>query len=105
MEINCASCKYGHFIDNEPRLFCWGQREAPEVAPSGCCTSWKSKVATQSDLVRAMSDEGLAELIAEGCCRDLHCPTQFRTKNGLDCYSCWLDWLRSPVTKEEEPNV
>lgn len=54
-------------------------------------SSFKKKlVETNSDRIRAMTDEELAVLLQNSCCRpDLNdCPPKF------DCDECWLDWLK-----------
>lgn len=54
-------------------------------------------IRTNADRIRAMSNEELAELIAEGCCRNIDCPKEFIMADGLDCRGCWLHYLQSPV--------
>ena len=54
----------------------------------------EEKPLTNADRIRSMTDEELAELIADGCCRNIDCPDEFYMKDGLNCYGCWLDWLR-----------
>lgn len=50
---------------------------------------------TNADRIRAMTDEELAELCQNSCCREGYddCPTQFYG----DCEDCWLDWLKQEV--------
>ena len=45
---------------------------------------------TNSDRIRAMTDEELAKILNSGC------PQGGANCNGR-CGTCWLDWLRSPV--------
>lgn len=53
---------------------------------------------TNADRIRAMSDEELAAIYAV-CCPNgdrLNCG-KYYLHGGRDCFSCWLDWLKSPV--------
>ena len=55
----------------------------------------KVKPKTNSDRIRAMTDEELAKILNGGC-------PQGGAKCNGHCGLCWLDWLRSPV--EESPS-
>lgn len=59
---------------------------------------YRPPIATNADRIRAMTDEELAKLCQNSCCRAEYddCPTQFYD----DCVECWLDWL-----KQEEDNA
>lgn len=52
---------------------------------------------SNADRVRAMSDEKLAERFADACCRDYPCEDKYRMPDGMNCYRCWLDWLKEEV--------
>ena len=57
----------------------------------------KVKPKTNGDRIRAMTDEELAEVLADfivcqGCSPDDIC----------SCTNCWLKWLRSPVEESEK---
>lgn len=56
------------------------------------------KPMTNSDLIRAMTDEELAETYAGGCPNEdrLNCG-KYYLHGGRDCFNCWLDWLKAPV--------
>lgn len=56
------------------------------------------KPMTNSDLIRAMTDEELAETYAGGCPNGnrLNCG-KYYLHGGRDCFNCWLDWLKAPV--------
>ena len=60
------------------------------------------KVKTKADVIRAMSDEELAEWLAspgmmQWCPRSGPCPAE------VECDDCWAEWLKKPA--EEEANV
>lgn len=73
-----------------------------ECAVDENCGLFVDKPMTNSDLVRAMTDEGLAETYAGGCPNGdrLNCG-KYYLHGGRDCFNCWLDWLKSPVEVEE----
>ena len=50
---------------------------------------------TNSDRIRAMSDEELAELIDRET--DSCAPTGDCEKMSRDCKACWLEWLQQPA--------
>lgn len=57
----------------------------------------KKVIATNGDLIRAMTDMQLAIFLGDiDCCNPGHC------KPGMYCGKCWLDWLRSPVEDGDE---
>ena len=54
------------------------------------------KPMTNGDRIRQMSDEELAEFIANDvvdCCNCKH-PRNGCTENDETCADCWLDWLK-----------
>lgn len=55
----------------------------------------KVKPKTNSDRIRAMTDEELAKIL------NGECPPGGAKCNGR-CGTCWLDWLRSPVEESHE---
>ena len=59
--------------------------------------SREKNVPTNGDKMRAMSDEELAERFADGCCRDYLCEDKYMMPDGINCYGCWLDWLKEEV--------
>ena len=66
----------------------------------GCCGDESCpdrKILTNADRIRNMTVEDLAMLLQPGCpirvCRDY--PPH-------DCYTCWLEWLKSPVEDLEK---
>jgi len=50
------------------------------------------------DVIRAMSDEELAEFMWAGCDNI----TQEACKRHAGCVDCWLDWLREDATDGEQ---
>lgn len=58
----------------------------------------KVKPKTNSDRIRAMTDEELAEYLSE-----VHyCPTTSPCDPTKNCNDCWAEWLRSPVEESEK---
>ena len=67
-----------------------------ENKPEKCATC---KPLTNGDKIRAMTDEELAEVLADFVAIQ-GCPTE-----GIccdTCTNCWLKWLRSPVEGSHE---
>lgn len=60
------------------------------VPPITACSKFEEKSKTNADLIRAMSDEELAEYL-DGMCHDLW---QMFVK---DPQKMWLDWLKQEV--------
>lgn len=54
----------------------------------------KVKPKTNSDRIRAMTDEELAKILNGGCPQGAKCNER--------CGTCWLDWLRSPLEESHE---
>lgn len=57
---------------------------------------------TNADKIKAMSDEKLAEILAEGCHNTRECPTICDPIYPFDeivesCEKCWLEWLKQEV--------
>lgn len=52
---------------------------------------------TNGDKIRAMTDEELAEMLADFVVRQGCSPDDSDT-----CTNCWLKWLRSPVEESEK---
>lgn len=62
------------------------------AAPCETCVHhdhWQTTVQTNADRIRAMTDEELAEFLAEYRCthKAPHCME-------ANCAQCWLEWLR-----------
>lgn len=64
---------------------------------------------TNSDRIRAMTDEELAELIGDNidcsiCKKEVFetttCPGSL-TADEKNCYGCWLDWLKKEVVAND----
>lgn len=53
---------------------------------------------TNYDRIISKTPEELAAVCADGCCRDIKCPDEFKNEDGLDCRGCWLDWLKQEAT-------
>ena len=62
-----------------------------EPCHEGPCPDYQSL--TNADFIRAMTDEELAVLLQNSCCRPdlMDCPQI------VDCEKCWLDWLKQEV--------
>lgn len=59
------------------------------------CPGWKSKVVTNADKIRAMTDEELAYWIM--------CPYDSPYCTGTDqCIECTLEWLKQPVVEVDD---
>ena len=63
------------------------------------CTGWKSKVVTNAQKIRAMSDEELADFIYRCEMNDIDYANTFCDLcNGkYECDQCRLDWLKQPA--------
>lgn len=64
----------------------------------------ETKLQTNADRIRAMSDEELAEFLAKRyvlCTRCFFKRTCSKDPIGV-CLECWLAWLRSPAESEGE---
>lgn len=48
---------------------------------------------SNSDRIRAMTDEELAEFMNNGC--DVIAPSENCTKAFYDCKYCWIEWLQA----------
>lgn len=48
---------------------------------------------TNADKIRAMTDEELAKILGNKCI----CPP---TRECVNCFDCWLEWLQQPVEGE-----
>jgi len=59
------------------------------------------KTQTNADRIRAMTDEELCEWIETHSCPDGACETLLND-GFVDCHSCWLDWLKSPVEVDND---
>ena len=59
-------------------------------------TYTEDKPMTNADRIRAMSDEGLAILLLDGCCGS-RCENQPQNEYGsVNCFQCRLEWLQQP---------
>ena len=55
---------------------------------------------TNGDLVRAMTDEGIARTIGHGCPNDKVCDYMGKKITTKTCEKCWIDWLRQEVNDD-----
>ena len=62
-----------------------------------CKTYKEKKVKTNSDKIRLMSDEELAEFFARKSPCDYYCNYSKRVCNGVSCKQGILEWLKSPT--------
>lgn len=87
---DCDNCKY---------KTCWEYAEPCSSCTNmtGEPTNWKPQ--TNADRIRGMSDEELADWVAERCTapnctgkchKDYEAYGELRTF----CHDCWLDWLK-----------
>lgn len=73
--------------------------EKTEANCLGCFegSHYKPKPITNADRIRAMSDEELAEWLAE--VNDFGgCPNRGAVNCQSECRQCWLDWLRQEAS-------
>ena len=61
------------------------------------CPGWDSKVKTNADRIRAMSDEELVKFIEDT--QIAGCPDPARSCRA-SCKDCIMDWLQQPVEVE-----
>ena len=65
--------------------------------PLGLPSNFKSKIMTNADRIRAMSDEELAKLLLDGC-RGSKCDEQPQNEYGsVNCFDCRMKWLKQPA--------
>lgn len=67
------------------------------------CSSFKPKRKTKADLLRAMTDEELAEYLAErsvapSCTGKCHKDYEVYGELRTFCHNCWLDWLKQEAS-------
>ena len=70
------------------------------VNPAYCLADkcpYITKLLTNADRIRAMSDEELAMICEDGCPPNYECPPIKRKEIGEKsaCQQCWLDWLKT----------
>ena len=92
-EFRCESIeKYGDCaVDREQ----WCGEERP-IQCSFC--HYYKPIMTNSEKIRSMTDEELAEFMDNGC--DVIAPSENCTKAFYDCKKCWLDWLKQEAEDE-----
>ena len=89
MERGCRNCMWlYHMVTYNP------------TAPCSECLDydkWQTAKRTNADRIRSMTDEELAEWIAEytDCLCGIHKPGCSKTKG--TCVATWLDWLKQEV--------
>lgn len=82
---NCKKCISNCEHAGKDRPFCYRGK------------SCKVTVVTNSDRIRAMSDEELADLLIHGC-RGSKCEEQPQNEYGsVNCHACRLQWLQQPA--------
>ena len=90
MSSICPKCAY--------LIICDARRKDSIVE----CEDYKSKVQTNAERIRAMTDEELAEWIAET--KITGCPGELTYKETMcdveSCVDCWLDWLKQEVNND-----
>lgn len=79
--MNCKYCQ------NESCVMAGIPNEVPSKCPDA--------VATNADRIRQMSDEELAHFMARVC------PPGGKCNEDGNCFSCRLDWLKSPVEVQD----
>jgi hypothetical protein len=64
------------------------------------CNKFESKIKTNADRIRAMSDEDLAEFLSDD---DRACPPKWHNcrKHISECGGCWLEWLKQPAEGDQ----
>ena len=59
------------------------------------------EIITNSDRIRDMSDEEIAELLLDGC-RGAKCEDQPKNVYGsVNCFKCRMNWLQQPAEEDK----
>ena len=93
--MKCQDCKfYSTAIDNIP--YC---NLLETICGQSGCEQGKTKIKTNADKIRAMTDEKLSEFLSEGrtapsCTGKCHKDYEIYGKLRTFCHDCWLDWLK-----------
>ena len=108
--INHPRCKedcywYGEWQDMNAHIPYCKCKNADFIEPKDCenCEQYHSKYKpTNADRIRAMSDEELAEYLAErsvapSCTGKCHKDYEVYGELRTFCHNCWLDWLKQEV--------
>ena len=96
--MKCLNCKILGWGEEYPgkKFFGWCEEvcDAPELDRERECEHFVQ--ATNSDVIRRMSDEELAKMLNDGCP-----PGRSYIRCGRDnCIDCWLGWLRQPAEED-----
>lgn len=95
----CRDCVYP--AKRENGLYC--TKNNAHIAGIGGCRDGKEKLPTNADRIRAMSDEELAEWLAEitDCadCKIYTHATNVCMTSDEACACAWLDWLRQEAVE------
>lgn len=100
--VTCRKCKHNtlHEEDVEQYHWCEIDNDNYDVSEPRECAAYMA--ATNSDVLRAMTDEELAYLFAGGECGYCHLKEKcFSMEPIRDCEDMWLDWLKSPVEVDD----
>ncbi len=97
--LNCSSCGSpcpGNYDDEDET---YRYHRYPYCPNCGCKMDLEEQEITNADMIRAMSDEELAE--------NLMCPNEMGIadipcdkSDQCNCYKCLLDWLRQSAVEE-----
>lgn len=96
--MKCLNCKILGWGEEYPgkKFFGWCEEvcDAPELDRERECEHFVQ--ATNSDIIRRMSDEELAKMLSDGC------PTgRSYLRCGRDnCMDCWIEWLRQSAKED-----
>lgn len=97
MEKSCFNCKHYDQPSFEMKEFCWECLRQEEVY-----ALWERKPITNADIIRAMSDEKLADKLEEIQLKTAKAygNDDLLLKGELKKY--WLDWLKQKVKEGEQ---
>lgn len=59
------------------------------------CPEYKQKPMTNADRIRSMTDEELCDWVSDGCPQD-ECDSSI-----IDCWTCWMRWLKQPAEEAD----
>ena len=88
-ESICIQCAFQHLCPH-------GIKSQSENVRVTGCSCYKRQTNTNSDRIRAMSDEELARFFCDeyGCPIGRGYPDCGETPTDPVCMGCWLDWLK-----------
>lgn len=89
----CNNCGWLRWVTTTNTTYYCEFNGQPLSDLKDCCQAWKSTIQTNADRIRNMTDEELADIIAEGFCSG----RLDKCDNYKRCTDCTLDWLKEEV--------